>query len=135
MINRQSIFAKKDLTEAIKLAKDITWFLKQRNLLGPFPSKNGWHVANGICYDCGNLIEGSVYEDRNKAVEVAENIVGRMAMDDIETLQQYGPIGGKCDVCKEKMRLADEIEAYHCRSCGGDCGHCSIYVMLEDCFL
>lgn len=130
----KSIFAKEEVTKAIQLAKDITWFIKQRDRLGPFSTKDGWYVANGVCYDCGNLIRGNVYEDRKIALEAADNIIKKMAMDDIELLQQYGPNTWGCETCKERLQRADEIERTYCRSCGGDCGHCSIYGMLEDIF-
>lgn len=136
MSNSQSVFDAKDMSEAIQLAKEITWLLKQRDLLGPYPTEDGWFVADGICYVCfQRTVKGRVYKDRDDAIGAADAIIRTMANNDIESLHVYGPIDGKCEVCEDKFRMAKEIEETHCKNCGADCGHCSIYVTLEDCLM
>jgi hypothetical protein len=56
----KSIFSKSEFTLAIGLAQRISWFMKQRSFLSPFPIEAEWHVADGICLECGRPIGGDI---------------------------------------------------------------------------
>lgn len=130
---KPNLIMEKDLTGAIHLAKKITWYIKQRKRLGPFPQKNGgWFVAEGICYKCRRYLLCKKYGDYEEALRAAEENIKKFDIEDL--YGNRGPILGlsDCEYCSEQMRLLDEIEEEHCRMCGADCGHCSIYAMFED---
>lgn len=89
-------------------------------------------MAEGICYKCRRYILCERYDNYDVALSAAEENIKKFG---IEHLYSYrGPMLGlsDCEYCSDQMRLLDKIEEEHCRNCVGDCGHCSINVLLDD---
>lgn len=112
---------------AIQLAKGISWFIKQRNQLGPFPTEagDGWQVASHICHDCGSPViedEDTVYEEYDMALKVAEKTIQGMAQEDLDSLHVFGPAGSLCSRCDRIAQKARKFEEIYCSSCGNECG-------------
>lgn len=116
-----SILSKTDLKKAADLALFISPLIKGEQLIGPFRTKDGWAVAEGLCVRCYDLMNVQTFNDYNLATLEVAKIVKKHY--DLEMLTCFGPIGGVCDNCEERSKKYWKT----CKNCYGDCDYCEIY--------